>query len=190
MHIRNLSIIVAMDAHGVIGHDGKLPWPDIKDGKWFREKTLHQSCIMGRKTYESIIERNGQPLEKRVSVVLSTRPWSDELAAQAGTDPQGVRWARDPLEALDMASWGWTGGGTADAIVIGGAQVYETFLPFAGRIYLTIVHGEYYGKAIFPGRVPHPPVWQPEGEPLKFDGFSCHTLYRTALAGSQPAPPE
>ena len=125
---------------------------------------------MGRKTYDSIMARNGQPLDKRTNVVLSTRPW-DETWPSAGVDPQGVRWARDPLEALDMAAWGWNGGGTTDAVVIGGAQVYKIFLPFANTIYLTLVDGEHEGDVVFPGGVPGLPTWRPEGELLNFDGF-------------------
>jgi dihydrofolate reductase len=179
-----LSIVVAMDDQGVIGHNGVLPWPDIKDGRWFREKTLHHSLIMGRRTFEEVITRHGQPLDKRTSIVLSTRPW-DETWPSPGVDEHGVRWARDPLEALDMASWGWNGGGTSDAVVIGGAQVYEIFLPFAATIYLTLVAGDHQGDTLFPGRVPGPPQWRAETEPLNFDGFSCHTLCRTAPAGHQ-----
>ena len=182
MHIRNLSMIVAMDSNGIIGHEGQLPWLEIKDGKWFREKTMHQALIMGRKTYDSIIAKHGQPLEKRTSVVLTHREWNDELAIQAGVDPQGVRWARDPLEALDMASWGWTGGGATEAIVIGGAQVYTIFLPFANKIFVTLVEGEHTGDTKFPGGVPGWPFWKEE-EALKYPGFSCHILCRTAPAG-------
>lgn len=185
MHIRNLAIIVAMTKQGVIGRDGSLPWPDIKDVKWFREHTLHQSLIMGRRTYDSILTRNGQPLEKRVNVVLSRRPW-DESWPSAGVDVQGTRWARNPLEALDMAAWGWNGNGATDAVVIGGAQVYEIFLPFANKIYLTLVEGEYEGDRVFPGLVPGPPVWKPDGKPLNADAFSCHILCRTIPAGREP----
>jgi dihydrofolate reductase len=173
-----MAIIVAMDRNGVIGQNGGLPWQDIRDGKWFKEKTLHKSLIMGRATYEAIIARNGQPLDKRTSVVLSTREWNPEVEFRSGTDERGVRWARDPLEALDMASWGWNGGGTTEAIVIGGAQVYEIFLPFANTFFLTLVEGEYKGDRVFPGGVPGLPVWHPVGDPLKFEGFSCHTLTR------------
>jgi dihydrofolate reductase len=185
MHIRNLSLIVAMTDQGAIGRDGHLPWGDIKDAKWFREHTLHRPLIMGRKTHEGILARNGQPLDKRTSVVLSTRPW-DEAWPQAGVDPQGVRWARDPLEALDMASWGWNGGGTTDAVVIGGAQVYATFLPFVDTLYLTLVAGQHEGDTFFPGRVPGTPNWRPAGEPLNFDAFSCHILCRNGPAGHRP----
>jgi dihydrofolate reductase len=183
MHIRNLSLIVAMTDRGVIGRDGKLPWSDIVDAKWFREKTVHRSLIMGRKTYDAIMAHNGQPLDRRTSVVLSTRKWNETWPSD-GVDPQGTRWARNPLEALDMAAWGWNGGGTTEAMVIGGAKVYEIFFPFANTIYLTLIEGEYAGDVVFPGGVPGLPTWQHEGGPLKFDGFTCHTLCR-ALAAHQ-----
>lgn len=182
MHIRNLALIVAMTDQAVIGKGDQLPWSKIKDNKWFREKTLHQSLIMGRKTYESILASNGQPLDKRTSIVLSTRAWS-ETWPSPGVDENGTRWARDPLEALDMAAWGWNGGGATAAVVIGGAQVYRTFLPLAGTIYLTLVEGEYEGDVVFPGLLPGVPEWLSNDESLNFDGFSCHTLCRTAPAG-------
>jgi dihydrofolate reductase len=177
MHIRNLAIVVAMTKQGVIGQGDKLPWSEISDAKWFRSQTLHQSLIMGRKTYDSIMALNGQPLDKRTSVVLSTREW-DETWPSAGVDHQGSRWARNPLEALDMASWGWGGGGTTNAVVIGGAQVYKTFLPFASILYLTIVEGEYEGDVVFPGGIPGLPEWRPEGDLLEFAGGTCRTLVR------------
>jgi len=179
MHIRNLSLIVAMNSQGVIGLDGKLPWDDIKDTKWFREKTLHQSLIMGRKTHDSIMARNGKPLDKRTSIVLSSRDWV-ETWPSPGTDPDGVRWARDPLEALDMAAWGWNGGGTYDAVVIGGAKVYEIFLPFVSTIHLTIVAGEHQGDTLFPGGVPGAPDWVPVSDLWNSTGFTCQTLVRAA----------
>jgi dihydrofolate reductase len=181
MHIRNLSLVVAMTARGVIGRGAELPWGDIKDAKWFREKTLHRSLIMGRRTFDAIVARTGQPLEKRASVVLSRRPW-DEIWPSPGVDERGVRWARDPLEALDMAAWGWNGSGTSDAVVIGGAQVYATFLPFARIIFLTHVAGEHEGDVTFPGGYPGSPEWQDDGDPLHGAGFSCHVLTRAAIA--------
>lgn len=177
MHIRNLTLVVAMDARGVIGRGDTMPWGDIKDAKWFREKTMHRSLIMGRRTFDSIVVRNGQPLEKRASIVLSRRPW-DEAWPSPGVDDRGVRWARDPLEALDMAGWGWNGSGTSDAVVIGGAEVYAIFLPFARTISLTHVTGEHEGDVTFPGGYPGSPEWRDEAGPLHGDGFSCHTLVR------------
>ena len=35
-------------------------------------------------------------------------------------------------------------------MVIGGSQIYDLFLPHAGRLYLTRVHAEVEGDAFFP----------------------------------------
>ena len=44
-----------------IGKDGKLPWHNPNDLKWFKSITTNNVVIMGRKTYESI----GKPLPNR-----------------------------------------------------------------------------------------------------------------------------
>lgn len=172
MHIRNLSLIVAMDGRRTIGHKGGLPWVRPKgDTHWFRTHTLLKPVIMGRKTYESF----PGPLEKRVNVVLSRRPWTPEMVD--GVDQAGTRWARDPLEALDFAGRGWLGQGATEAVVIGGAEIYGIFLPFTGKVFLTMIDGEHEGDTYFPG-VFAEEEWVPEGQPLKGSGFSCHILSR------------
>ena len=49
-----LSIIVAMNKDRVIGKDGKIPWNYPEDMRWFKEKTMGSTVIMGRKTFESL----------------------------------------------------------------------------------------------------------------------------------------
>jgi dihydrofolate reductase len=172
MVIRKLSLIVAMTRTGLIGKDGDLPWSRLKgDMQWFRRHTWLKPVIVGRRTYESL----GGPLEKRINVVLSRQPWKSTYVD--GVDDRGVRWARDPLEALDFAGRGWMGSGATEAVVIGGAEVYRIFLPFVGVAHVTYVDGEYDGDVFFPG-VFDPAEWLPTGEPLKGEGFSCHTLSR------------
>jgi dihydrofolate reductase len=173
MHIRNLSLIVAMDGRRLIGKAGGLPWVRPKgDTHWFRTHTLLQPVIMGRKTYESL----PGPLEKRINIVLSRRAW-DEKKLIDGVDDAATRWARDPLEALDFAGRGWLGQGATEAVVIGGAEIYQIFLPFVGKVFLTMIDGEHEGDTYFPG-VFAEEEWTPVAEPVKGQGFSCHVLSR------------
>ena len=53
-----VSLIVAMDAQGIIGRRGGLPWHLPADLQRFKSLTLHHPVVMGRKTHESI----GRPL--------------------------------------------------------------------------------------------------------------------------------
>ena len=46
--------IVARSSNGVIGNGDDIPWKLPKDLAYFKEKTMNQVCIVGRKTYETI----------------------------------------------------------------------------------------------------------------------------------------
>ena len=51
-------MIVGMTEDRVIGKDNDLPWPKIKeDMKHFRKTTTGHPIIMGRKTWESIPDK-------------------------------------------------------------------------------------------------------------------------------------
>ena len=126
-----VSLIVAMTPLGVIGRDNDLPWRLPDDLKRFKALTMGKPVIMGRRTWDSI----GRPLPGRTSIVLSR---------SARFMPQGAIVVPDLERALDAA------GAVDEAFVIGGAQVYALALPFAQRLYLTLVHGDVPGDARFP----------------------------------------
>lgn len=71
---KNLGLIVAMTKKGVIGKDGELPWHSSADMAWFRMRTRGNPCIMGRKTFDSIVKGIGKPLPGRTSFVLTRDP--------------------------------------------------------------------------------------------------------------------
>ena len=49
-----INIIVAVDKNYGIGKDNKLPWAISEELKLFKEKTIGQVCVVGRKTFESL----------------------------------------------------------------------------------------------------------------------------------------
>lgn len=126
-----VSLIAAVDEDGVIGKDNKLPWHLPADLKWFKEKTLGKPVIMGRETCQSI--RTALPGRRNIVV---SRSWS--------AAPPGFDLARSPEEALRVA------GAQPEVMVAGGAQIFEAFLPLAGRIYLTEVRHAFEGDTLFP----------------------------------------
>ena len=131
----SISIIVAASENGVIGRDGALPWHLPADLKRFKKLTLGHAVIMGRKTYQSILESLGRPLPKRRSVVLSRDP--DYQAP-------GAELASGLEQALALLA------GDDETFVIGGASVFAEALPKADRLYLTRVHAEVEGDVFFP----------------------------------------
>ena len=120
-----ITIVVARAANGVIGRGGKLPWHIPADLKRFKALTMGSVMVMGRKTFESLPGR----LPGRRHIVLTRDPdWSAE----------GAEVARSTDEALRRA-------GAEPVSVIGGADIFELFLPKADRVELTEVLGDVPG---------------------------------------------
>lgn len=117
-------LIVAMNPMGIIGLDDSIPWRVPEDLAYFRKTTLGKTIIMGRKTLSSL--PNQRPLPDRTNWVITrdTNMYQFE-------DPL---WGQTKYMSLEDAI---TAGD--DAIVIGGGQIYEAFLPRCNKIYATIV---------------------------------------------------
>lgn len=139
-----LSAIVAMTPEGIIGRKGKLPWHLPHDLQRFKAITTEIGIvIMGRKTYEEILERNQGPLPGRHHVVIS------RSGKMTGKHFDGiVTIVASPQEALESIE---SRGGTR-ACVTGGAQTYAELLPFIDTVDVTLVHGVRLraGDAYFP----------------------------------------
>jgi dihydrofolate reductase len=132
-----ISVIVAMGTNRVIGDERGLPWRLPADLRRFRELTWGKPIVMGRTTFELI----GKPLPGRDSIVLTRDP-----AYRA----DGVHVAHGVEEALDIGRRLAQERGVQEVMIIGGAEVYRQLLPFADRVYLTVVEGEFSGGATFP----------------------------------------
>lgn len=126
-----ISLIAALDRRGVIGRGGRLPWHLPADLRRFRRLTVGKPVIMGRKTHESI----GRPLPQRVNIVLTGTP---------GYEAPGCLVVHSLDDALAAA------GEAEEVMVIGGARLFEQFLPRADRLYLTLIEAETAGEVFFP----------------------------------------
>jgi dihydrofolate reductase len=125
-----LTLIAALDAAGGIGLRGGIPWRCPADLRRFRDVTMGKTCVVGRKTWESI--PGGLP--GRDVMVISRRPHPRGL-------PNGLR--DDPQAWQQMAAF-------SEAMVAGGAEVYALALPHASRLLLTRIEGEYGCDTFFP----------------------------------------
>lgn len=155
-----ISLIVATAENNVIGKDNKMPWHISEDFKHFKEITMGKPCIMGRKTYESILAQLGKPLPGRTSIVVSRSGYSHEGCISATSLENAIAKAKEETED--------------EIMVIGGAQIYELALPLADRIYLTRVHQSPDGDAFFPELGDE---WKETARDDR-DGFSFLTLER------------
>ncbi len=114
--------IIAVDSNGAIGKGGKLPWHYSADMKFFKETTTGNACVMGYKTWLTL----KKPLPNRLNIVLSR---------QSEIEPQdSVLALRDVESVLSLAK-----DLQGDLFVIGGEQVYRSFLPHIQKWIVTEV---------------------------------------------------
>src|SRR6266496_4442814 len=114
--------IVAVDRNGAIGKGGQLPWNYSADMKFFRETTTGHACVMGHNTWLTL----KRPLKERLNIVLSRRA---DIASQ-----ESLIVLRDITSVLSLSRYL-----CCDLFVIGGAKVYQSFLPFIQKWIVTEV---------------------------------------------------
>ncbi|MBQ3427087.1 MAG: dihydrofolate reductase [Clostridia bacterium] len=121
-----MKLIACTDRNGGIGKNN-LPLFSISgDLRFFKEKTMGHTIIMGRKTLDSL--PCGKPLPDRTNIVLSRDP---------GFARDGVRVCNNSGElALLLRDI------SGDVYVIGGGEVYRELLPFCDTAYITVVDAD------------------------------------------------
>lgn len=126
-------IIAAMDKNRVIGAGGKLPWGRSlpADLKHFKEITVNNTVVMGRKTYDSI----GARLPDRRNIVIST---SKELIAPGCLIVPSFEAVLENIFLEEIV------------FVIGGSRVFQDALPLAEKLYLTEIDADIGGDTFFP----------------------------------------
>ena len=123
-----ITLVVARASNGVIGRGGGLPWRIPADLRRFKALTMGSVMVMGRRTFDSL---PGLLPGRRHVVLTRDSDWS---APGAGV-------AHSVDEALALA-------GGEPVSVIGGAEIFELFLPLAGRIELTDVLADIDGDTV------------------------------------------
>ena len=124
-----ITLVVAAARNGMIGKDGAIPWRLPDDLKRFKALTLGHTVVMGRKTWDSLPDKNRPLPERRNVVVTRDAAWAAPGAQRA------------TLEKA-LAEEG-------EIFVIGGAEIYRAALSRARRIELTEVHKDFHGDAAF-----------------------------------------
>ena len=114
--------IVAVDQNLAIGKAGRLPWHYSADMKFFKQTTIGNAVVMGRRTWLTL----KGPLKNRQNIVLSR---------ERNVSPQDSLIVLSNVESvIDFVRTQ-----DVDLFVIGGAQVYESFLPHIQRWIVTEV---------------------------------------------------
>ena len=136
-----INLIWAEARQRVIGNKGEIPWQLPEDLLHFKELTLGNPVIMGRKTFDSL----GKALRGRKNIVITR---------QHGWKADNVIVVKSLDDAIFVAK-------ETDAIeimVIGGGEIFKIAFEKAKRIYITRVKAELEGDTYFPAI--DPKVWQ------------------------------
>jgi len=131
-------MIAAIGRNRELGKGNELLWRIPDDLKRVRTLTMGHPLVMGRKTFDSIIAAVGKPLLGRTSVVVTRdSAWVHEGAVVAHSIEEGIEAARHMP-------------GGDEVFVFGGAQIYEQALPFADKLYLTLIDDSKDADSFFP----------------------------------------
>ncbi|GAA6622845.1 dihydrofolate reductase [Scytonema sp. NUACC26] len=128
-----INLIAAIGKNGEIGENGQLVWRNKEDLRHFRELTTGHTVIMGMKTFRD--DLGGHTLPHRRNIVLTTRPHKEDLNYPGH---ENLWFIYAPVTALFLARTFNT-----EIFVIGGSSIYNIFLPFVNRLFITHVHQEF-----------------------------------------------
>lgn len=129
-------LIAAKSDNQVIGKNNDLVWNLPADQAFFEEQIEDCLLLTGRKSFES---PQGQSLfseNPKVIVLTSQNDYKAGVAFVASSQEDALTHARQQADEC--------------LCVLGGAGVYEDFLPHADQLIITEVHETFEGDAFFP----------------------------------------
>lgn len=121
-----LSIIAAIGKNNELGKDNTLLWHLPVDMKSFRDTTRGHTVVMGRKTFESI----GRPLPNRRNIVITR-------------DADYVKEGIEVMNSMESALALLAQQPEENIFIIGGAEIYKSFMPYVEKLYITHVESEF-----------------------------------------------
>lgn len=135
-------IIACINQKRVLGKDGKLLYHIGNDLFNFKNQTIGNVVIMGRKTYESL--PNGEPLKNRINIIVTS---SEEFGVSQDFDNVYiVHSIRDVIELCNAFF------SDKELFVIGGETLYRQFMDgdLVDELRLTVVKDNSDGDVFFP----------------------------------------
>ena len=138
-----MKAIIAMAENRVIGKNGGLPWPSIKeDFKHFKEFTMGNTLIVGKNTFDTL------PLLKNRECLVLVK--EDKIMAANpnqylvnNNSMTGKLITMTDIESYSQFRKDYL-------IVAGGAKTYIKLLPYITEFYVTHVNGNYDGDTFMP----------------------------------------
>ena len=120
-----MDLIVSVDENWGIGNHGRLLVKISADLKRFRKMTTGNIIVMGRKTLESFPD--GKPLPNRVNIVMTHK---QDYTCEGVIVCHNIQEVLKQI-AKDVKKY---------VFIVGGSSIYEQFLPYCERAYVTKVY--------------------------------------------------
>lgn len=130
--------IAAMDQNRAIGKDGKIPWSCEEDLRRFKQITMGNAVLMGRKTWESL----PAPLKGRLNIIVSRneefRNKIVKMKKDAGGSLDFIVAAASIKEGAEIAEES----GYHELYIIGGGEIYRKTVPYCHELRFTVIDTE------------------------------------------------
>ncbi|MFM7406526.1 MAG: dihydrofolate reductase [Cuspidothrix sp.] len=134
-----ISLIAIMSENRILSDStqehihGGIPWNIPTDERHFLEVTRRHPVIMGRKTYTTF----NYPIPNCTNIIVTRDPDFQAFGCIVFNSLEtAVAWAK-------MSE-------TEEIFIAGGGEIYTQAMPFADKLYLTIVEGDFPGDIYFP----------------------------------------
>lgn len=126
-------MIVAIDQKNGIGKNNNLLAYIKPDLQHFKNVTEGHTIIMGYYTYMSLPIR---PLPNRNHIIITRKQIEIEGTIILHSIEEALKWIRQS--------------GEKEVFICGGATIYEQFMPYADRLYITHIFHDFTAKVFFP----------------------------------------
>lgn len=133
-----VSLVVAMDLQRGIGKDNDLMWHLPADMQFFKQTTLNNIIVTGRKNYESIPERF-RPLANRENAILTRNPTYKPANCAI-------------FHSLESCLKHYEQESERTIFIIGGGQIFEEAIEknVVDEMYITFVEHVFEADVFFP----------------------------------------
>jgi|688.fasta_scaffold11383_11 dihydrofolate reductase len=130
----NIEAIIAVDEDYGLAKNGKIPWKNREDMKFFKQKTIGNIVVMGSKTLLSF--PNQAPLGNRYNIVLTNNK-QEFIEKYSSYNNIGFYNYEELMNYINNIETDRT------IYIIGGKQVYDLLLPKCSKIFLSIIYDTY-----------------------------------------------
>lgn len=131
-----LSIIVAIDGNNAIGKNNDLLTSLPKDMKRFKDKTINNIVVMGRKTFDSFPDKY-KPLPNRDNIII-TRDKDYKML--------GCKVVYSIEECLEYLNEKYQ---SKEIFIIGGGDIYKQFINIVDKMYVTHIDNIFQDANIY-----------------------------------------